>query len=95
MTSQIPIPMPAGSDVSTSERTPGEASAPKRPARAGRGRGRIARDGPWAVKAIVPIHHAHGGNDQCGGRATSASPITAVSSGPATKISSIITESSA
>ena len=56
MTSQIPIPMPAGSDVSTSERTPGEESAPKRPAAAvASGSGRIARDGACAVKAIVPI----------------------------------------
>ena len=33
VTSQIPMPMPAGSDVSTSVRTPGDASAPRAPVR--------------------------------------------------------------
>ena len=48
------MPIPAGSDVSTSVRTPGDASAPQTPA-CGRSRsGCIARDGGSAVNITVP-----------------------------------------
>ena len=95
MTSQIPIPMPAGSEVSTSERTPGEASAPRRPAVARASwSGRIARDGPWAVKAIVPIITLTAEMISAAAGDISVA-ISAVSSGPAMKISSVVTESSA
>ena len=95
MTSQIPIPMPAGSDVSTSERTPGEESAPRRPAAAvASGSGRIARDGACAVKAIVPIITLAAETISAAAGDISVA-ISAVSSGPAMKISSVSTESSA
>jgi hypothetical protein len=95
VTSQMPIPIPAGSEVSTSERTPGEASAPKRPAAAvASGSGWTAREGAWAVKAIVPsITLAAETISAAAGDISAA--ITAVSSGPRMKISSISTESSA
>ena len=85
---------PAGSDVSTSVRTPGDASAPQMPA-CGRSRsGCIARDGGSAVNITVPVTTlAAEITSAAGGESTVAT--TAVSSGPSTKISSISTESSA
>ena len=88
------MPMPVGSEMSTSVRTPGEASAPSSPVvppslgldvRVGgeRGEDRGAGD------------DRDGGDDQrARGRGRRAA-ITAVSSGPLMKISSIIVESSA
>ena len=94
VTSQIPIPIPAGSDVSTSVRTPGEPSAPSAPARGRPGCGRIARDGGSAVKATVPaMTLAAESTSAAGGVSTVAT--SAVTSGPAMKINSISTESSA
>ena len=87
--------MPIGSDVSTSVRTPGEASAPSAPARSGRARrARMARDGGSAVKATVPTMTLTADTISATGGA-SAVAISAVTSGPRMKISSIITESSA
>ena len=61
--------MPAGSEVRISERTPGEASAPKRLRARPRGRARSARLGACAVNQIVPTIDAGGGDDQrAGGR---------------------------
>ncbi len=94
VTSQMPMPIPAGSDVSTSVRTPGDASAPSSPARGRPGSGSSAREGGSAVNVRVPaITLTAETISAAGGESTVA--ITAVSSGPRTKISSISTESSA
>ena len=94
VTSQMPIPTPAGSDVRTSVRTPGDASAPSSRPLARLRSGRIARDGGSAVNVTVPTTTLTAETTSAaGGESTVAT--TAVSSGPSTKISSIITESSA
>ena len=79
--------------MSTSERTPGETSAPKRLVRASRS-GSNARLGAWAVNQIVPvITLATETSSALAGETAAVS--TAVNSGPRMKISSISTESSA
>jgi hypothetical protein len=90
----MPMPIPAGSDVSTSVRTPGDASAPHTPAAGRSCSGCIARDGGSAVNVTVPaITLTADTTSAAGGERTVAT--SAVSSGPSTKISSISTESSA
>src|SRR5262245_58744371 len=97
VTSQIPTPTPAGSEVRASVRTPGDASAPSGPGRPGRtrsGSGSIARDGGSAVNVTVPtITLTADTISAAGGESTVA--IRAVSSGPMTKITWILTVSSA
>ena len=88
------MPIPAGSDVSTRLRTPGERSAPRTPARLASRSGWMARDGGSAVNASVPaITLAAEMISAVAGEASAA--IAAVSSGPRTKMTSIDTESSA
>ena len=69
--------MPAGSEVSTSVRTPGEASAPSRPRRRALVLGlRSPRVGACAVKIAVPVDHARRPRRSARRRATSTVAIT-------------------
>ena len=93
-TSSIPSPTPAGNDVKTRVRTPGDLSAPSSP-RAGCSSSLSTwRVGGSAVKIAVPTTTATAETISApAGEVTAA--ITAVSSGPEMKISSIIVLSSA
>ena len=91
--SSMPIPIPVGSEMNTSVRTPGEASAPSRPLLRACS-GSTWRVGSSAVKIAVPVMTANAETISAPAGEVSAA-INAVSSGPLMKISSIIVESSA
>ena len=90
-----PKPMPTGSIDSTSVRMPGEASAPRRPPPGSRSRcAEACSRGSLALNSAVPSTTAAPESTRAAAGATSAI-AAAVSSGPAMKIVSVSTESSA
>ena len=92
-TSRIPSATPVGSEISTSVRTPGEASAPRK-WRSCSSSGSTCRVGGSAVKTTLPTTTAIAETISAPAGEKIAA-IAAVSSGPLMKTTSISVESSA
>ena len=94
VTSVAPSAKPTGAVAATMVRTPGEASAPSRWRSWSRASGRQARDAGEVTRTIVPmITKPQETSSATAGEATTT--MAAVSSGPATKTSSMAMPSSA
>jgi len=94
VTSIAPKQKPSGSVAATSVRSPGDRSAPSHPWPPAAGSGRHARDGGDEANATVPPTSSAAASASAA-TGDSSAVAAAVSSGPSTKTSSIITESSA